>query len=64
MAVEIGLITPPIAIVFTVKAATPEADVWTIFRGVTPFVLAMRALLTLVLAVPGIANRLPSLMRG
>jgi len=63
IAVELGLITPPVGInVFVVKAAAPDVDIWTIFRGVAPFVVAMLVLLALVLAFPQIATFLPSLM--
>ena len=61
--VELGLITPPIGLnVFVVKSALPDVGVWTIFRGVWPFVVAMLLLLVLVLAFPGIATGLPGLM--
>lgn len=63
IAVELGLITPPIGInVFVVKSSLPDVNVWTIFAGVLPFVVAMLAALVLVLAVPGIATTLPGLM--
>lgn len=63
IAVELGLITPPIGLnVFVVKSALPDVSVWTIFRGVWPFVVAMLVLLVLVLAFPAIATGLPGLM--
>jgi tripartite ATP-independent transporter DctM subunit len=63
IAVELGLITPPVGInVFVVKAATRDISIWTIFRGVMPFVVAMLVLLAMVLAFPPIANLLPALM--
>ena len=63
IAVEIGLITPPIGLnVFVVKSALPDVNIWTIFRGVLPFVLAMMMLLVMVLLMPGIATFLPGLM--
>lgn len=63
IAVELGLITPPIGInVFVVKSSVPDVNIWTIFAGVWPFVLAMLAALALVLAVPGLATTLPGLM--
>lgn len=63
IAIELGLITPPVGInVFVVKAATTGISVWTIFRGVTPFVVAMLVLLGLVLAFPPIAMLVPTLM--
>lgn len=63
IAVELGLITPPIGLnVFVVAASVRDVNVWTVFRGVWPFVLAMAVLLILVLLVPGVALWLPSLM--
>ncbi len=61
--VELGLITPPIGMnVFVVNAAIPDVDVWTVFRGVWPFALAMLICLALVIAFPSIATLLPRLM--
>ena len=61
---EIGLLTPPVGKnVFTVKTMVPEIALGTIFRGVTPFVLALGAGLVLILLLPFIATALPSLMR-
>lgn len=63
IAVELGLITPPIGInVFVVKSSVPDVNVRTVFRGVWPFVLAMLLALALVLAFPGLATSLPALM--
>ncbi|MDP2085737.1 MAG: TRAP transporter large permease subunit, partial [Gemmobacter sp.] len=63
IAVELGLITPPIGInVFVVKSSVPDVNIWAVFRGVVPFVVAMLVALALVLAVPGIATTLPGLM--
>jgi C4-dicarboxylate transporter, DctM subunit len=63
IAIELGLITPPVGInVFVVKASTPDVSVWTIFRGVMPFVVAMLVLLSMVLAFPSIATIVPALM--
>lgn len=63
IAVELGLITPPFGInVFVVKAAIADVEVWTIFKGVWPFVVAMLALLAIVLLVPGVATMLPAMM--
>ena len=63
IAVELGLITPPIGInVFVVKSAVPDVNIWTVFRGVWPFVLAMLVALIIVLLVPQTATFLPGLM--
>jgi len=61
--VELGLITPPIGInVFVVKSSVPDVNVWTVFRGVWPFVVAMVIALALVLAFPVLSTGLPGLM--
>jgi C4-dicarboxylate transporter, DctM subunit len=63
--VELGLITPPIGInVFVVNSVLPDVSVWTIFRGVWPFVLAMIVGLALVIIFPALAMFLPSLMKN
>lgn len=63
IAVELGLITPPVGInVFVVQAAAGNVNVWTVFRGVWPFVLAMIILLVAILFIPEIATGLPELM--
>lgn len=63
ISVELGLITPPVGInVFVVQAAAGNVSVWTVFRGVWPFVIAMLLLLGAVLAVPEIATGLPAMM--
>lgn len=63
--VELGLITPPVGLnVFVVKSVLQDVNVWTIFRGVWPFVGAMLIALGLILAFPQIAVWLPNLMMG
>ena len=63
ISVELGLITPPVGInVFVVQAAAGNVSIWTVFRGVWPFVIAMLLLLGAVLAVPEIATGLPAMM--
>jgi tripartite ATP-independent transporter DctM subunit len=61
--IELGLITPPIGMnVFVVNAAIPDVGIWTIFRGIGPFIVAMLICLALVIAFPSIATLLPTLM--
>jgi TRAP-type C4-dicarboxylate transport system permease large subunit len=61
---EIGLITPPIGMnAFVVKSVLPEVKLGDIFRGVTPYLVALVVGLALVFTVPSIATFLPSLMR-
>jgi len=61
--VELGLITPPIGMnVFVVQSTIGDVSVWTVFRGVWPFIYAMLATLGLVIAFPWIATGLTQLM--
>ncbi len=61
--VELGLITPPIGMnVFVVNAAIPDVNVWTVFHGIWPFIVAMLVCLGLVIAFPSFATLLPKLM--
>ncbi|MEZ5792752.1 MAG: TRAP transporter large permease [Nitratireductor sp.] len=61
--IELGLITPPIGMnVFVVKSVVKDVELWTIFSGVWPFVIAGLVALGLVLAFPGLALWLPSKM--
>lgn len=63
--IEMGMITPPVGLnVFVVKTAAQDVPMATIFRGVTPFLLAMLVGLTLIILVPQIALLLPNSMFG
>ena len=54
--VETGLIHPPLGLnVFVLKSVTPDVPMWTIYKGVFPYVLADFVKLALLLAFPGIA---------
>ena len=60
---EISLITPPIGMnIFVLNATATDVPISTIYRGVTPFVLADVCRLGLMIAFPAIATVLPSLM--
>jgi tripartite ATP-independent transporter DctM subunit len=62
--VEIGLITPPIGInVFMIKATFPDVPMYTVFRGVAPFIAVDIVRLAILIFIPGISLVLPSLMR-
>jgi C4-dicarboxylate transporter DctM subunit len=62
--VQIGLISPPVGMnMFVVKSMLPGVTTSTIFRGVTPFVVATVALLAIIVAFPSISLILPKLMR-
>ncbi len=54
--VETGLIHPPLGInVFVLKSVTPDVPMWTIYKGVFPYVLADFVKLGLLVAFPGIS---------
>ena len=56
MVVELGLITPPIGMnVFVIKGITKDVPLETIFRGVTPFIIAQIILILILIAFPSIA---------
>ena len=64
MVVELGLITPPIGMnVFVIKGIAREVPLYTIFRGVTPFIVAQVILIAVLIAFPEIALWLPSTMQ-
>ena len=62
--VEAGLITPPVGLnVFVIKGVAKDVPMYTIFRGVIPFLLADILLLALLFVWPQIALFLPTTMR-
>jgi C4-dicarboxylate transporter, DctM subunit len=64
LAIETGLLTPPFGIlVFTVKAAVPEAGVQLaeIFRGALPYWFILLGVIAILIAFPQIVTFLPSL---
>ena len=62
--VQIGLISPPVGMnMFVVKSMLPRISTATIFRGVTPFVIAEVVLLAILVAFPSISLVLPRLMK-
>ena len=61
--IEISLITPPIGLnVFVLKSLLPGIPLRTIFRGVTPFIIADFVRLLVLLALPIVSLALPDLM--
>lgn len=63
VAVEIGLITPPIGInLFVIKSVAPDTDLVKIMKGVFPFVAMDILRLALLVLFPVIALYLPSTM--
>jgi C4-dicarboxylate transporter DctM subunit len=63
LTMEMGLITPPVGVnVFSVSGVAKEVPMETIFRGITPFLIAMVVCLALLIAFPKIALFLPQTM--
>jgi tripartite ATP-independent transporter DctM subunit len=53
--VETGLIHPPLGLnVFVLKSVTPDVPMWTIYKGVFPYVIADFVKLALLVAFPAI----------
>jgi TRAP-type C4-dicarboxylate transport system permease large subunit len=50
--------------VFVIKGIARDVPLETIFRGVTPFIIAQIVLLLILIAFPQIALWLPSTMSG
>ena len=62
--VQIGMISPPVGMnIFVVKNLLQNISIGTIFRGVTPFSVALIAMLALMIAVPQLATWLPGYMK-
>ena len=62
--VQIGLISPPVGMnIFVVKSLLRHLTIGTVFRGVTPFNVALIALLAIVVAFPQLATWLPGFMK-
>lgn len=63
VAVELGMITPPIGMnVFVIRSVAPDVPLWQIYRGVGPFVVADIVRLALLVAFPALALFLPGRM--
>jgi tripartite ATP-independent transporter DctM subunit len=61
--VETGLIHPPLGLnVFVLKSIQPDVSIWTVYKGVAPFVVADLLKLALLVVFPGIALWLVSTM--
>lgn len=62
---ETALITPPIGMnLFVVQGVRRRGDILDLMIGVTPFILALGAVILLVVLFPAIALWLPNLLRG
>lgn len=61
---QIGLISPPVGMnIFVVKNLLRHLSISTVFRGVTPFTVALIALLAVVVAFPQLTLYLPKFMK-
>lgn len=61
--VELGLITPPVGMnLFIIKAQVPSLSLSSLYRGITPFLIAPLILLIVLFAAPQIALWLPSVL--
>lgn len=64
MCVELGLITPPFGLnVFVIKGLAKQTSIWTIYRGVTPFIISDLLRIGLMILFPSLVLFLPNLMR-
>ncbi|MFN0160140.1 MAG: TRAP transporter large permease [Burkholderiales bacterium] len=62
--IELGMIIPPVGvIVFVLHGMAPNIPMRTIYRGVTPFILADLLLLALIATFPALALWLPALLK-
>ena len=60
---EIGVITPPVGMnVYVIKGVAPDVPLFTIFRGIAPFLAADVIAVFLLLLIPEITLFLPSIV--
>lgn len=63
LCIMIGCITPPVGVVvFTLAGMNRDVPMYTLFKGVWPFVGTMAVLLLLLIFLPGISTWLPGLV--
>ena len=64
MCSELGLITPPFGLnVFVIKGLSKKTNIWTIYKGVTPFIISDLVRIGILIAFPALVLYLPNLMR-
>lgn len=64
LVVAMGVITPPVGMnVFIIKGVAPDIPTEKIFKGITPFLIAIFVCLAILIAFPQIATFLPDLMK-
>ncbi|MBK0328128.1 TRAP transporter large permease [Rhodobacteraceae bacterium F11138] len=60
VAIEVGLITPPVGMnIFVIRAQMADLPLGAIYRGVLPFIVAQLVLVVLLMLQPGLATTLP-----
>ncbi|TMW72316.1 TRAP transporter large permease [Alteribacter natronophilus] len=65
MVINIGLLTPPLGVsIFVIKGVAKNIPIQTIFRGVTPMVIAMALCTAILIAFPQLVTFLPGYMRN
>jgi tripartite ATP-independent transporter DctM subunit len=63
VAVEVGMITPPVGLnIFVVRAQLPDIALADVYRGIAPFLLAHFGLIALLLIFPALALWLPAVL--
>lgn len=63
MVMETGLMTPPVGMnVFVIKGIAKDVPLFTIFRGVFPFVIALVLAIIVVILIPQLALWFPSIV--
>ena len=61
---QIALITPPVGVnIFVIKGIAKDVPMYTIFRGVTPFLIVMVIFVVILTIFPQIVNFLPNIMK-
>jgi len=61
--ITIGMVTPPVGLnCYMLKIVCPEFDIWEIFRGVIPYLVAEAVIMALLVAFPQIILLLPGMM--
>jgi tripartite ATP-independent transporter DctM subunit len=64
IAIEAGLITPPIGMnVYIIAGVAKDIPLHTIFKGAIPFLLSILILIVLIMVFPNIALFLPNILR-
>ena len=63
IAVEIGMITPPVGLnIFVIRSQMPDIALGDIYRGIVPFLCAHFAMIALLMLIPALALWLPGVL--